>query len=491
MGLKTQYYFLFIFIVFLSLLCAVDAKASNSQNFLDLTLSQSTFSGKPEIAAQSNNFSTVSTSFAFQNNLKEIFGSSSFFKSTGLFVAPMNENSDFEVAVPELYLSFLDSRNSTPDSSFNTDQTHWALTVGRKKHDWSELDEYWNLGIWQPLARWDAANPIQQGLIGLFLTTGNQSINATFMASGLFIPDQQPNAEVKNGKIISSNRWFRAPVDSALLHRNVTDIYYDLQKPSVSEVVNQESYLVSLWMGQPKQGAFFRISGASKPQNQFHLVIDDSGATNISLPPAGNVNGATVYPTTEVVYPMVVRQKTLAIETGYRVDGAKILFSYNLENFERPEVPVNWLQTELIDSRYYGLVYDQSLKSIGLNRSSIIMSYVEKDLVAETAKSTFVQGNIQATSQKFQFEKMASFEYRYNMASSAFKKWMARLKYTYSIADRGEWLMAGLSWQIDRNWSIGCSGDVFGVPEGTLESTSFISKYRGNDRLTGNLSYVF
>ena len=43
------------------------------------------------------------------------------------------------------------------------------LTIGRALHDWSYLDNSWNMGLTQPLWTWAAARPEAQGLTGLFV----------------------------------------------------------------------------------------------------------------------------------------------------------------------------------------------------------------------------------------------------------------------------------------------------------------------------------
>jgi len=446
---------------------------------LNMTLSQSSFGGHPQINEQSNYVSNFDTSFSFQRTYGDIKGRNREFKSEGLMVVPMNQNSDFELALPELY--------------YQENWSSFSVTLGRKNQDWSELDKYWKLGVWQPLARWDAANPIEQGLTGLFLVGQNKYVRLTAFASGLFIPDQQPQSEIVNGKIVSTNRWFFAPVDSAKLPRNSTEIYYKLEKPDLSDVISQESYALSIRVGEELTGPMLRLSLANKPQNQFHLVVDSvSQATSISVPPAASIiNGASEFPTYEIVYPEVIRQRTAAAEIGYLFESGKFILSYNQEIFDKPEIPTNWTQTELVDTEYYGFLYEQSLRPFHLTNSSVIASYIEKDKGKDNSKESIITGSVQSSSQKFQFEKMASLEYRYNLSNRSNRKWSANFKYTYSLSDLGEWVMAGLQYRADKKWTFAIAGDVFGVPEGTSPETSFISKYRGNDRITGSMTYVF
>jgi len=303
----------------------------------------------------------------------------------------------------------------------------------------------------------------------------------------VFLPDQQPQFQVEDGKVISNNRWFRAPVETLKLNHNNSEIYYDIRIPGAEEVIFQDSYAAHMWLGDPDRGFFLRASAADKPQNQFHLLIDSNEAMSL----LGVGGGMAQFVTKETVYPIVVRHRIYSTEFGHKWDGSKITVSVATEQFEKPEVAENWLQTELVDSRYYGAIYDQSLSIFGWKRTYATLSYVEKDRALDKSTATIIQGDIESSMQRFQFDKMASVEVRKNFLQSRRRKLDVRTRYIYSIGDKGEWFSAGLRWKEGDNWIWDLSGDVLGVSEDTRTNTSFISAYRGNDRLSGSLTYVF
>ncbi len=436
---------------------------------IGLTVSQTSYGGEPQIAEQGSGYLSATPTVNITNKwgLEEEFNQTIRFD--GLAVLPMSQNADIGVAIPEVFYQVVPRPGLL------------SFSVGRKLERWSELDSYWNLGLWQPLVRWDAASPIEQGLTGLFFEIGNRrSMHAVFMVSGIFLPDQQPDFKEENGRLVSSNRWFRAPVSSVSLQVEAGDINYDVIIPDYRDVIRQNSYAATFVAGDMESGFFAKGSLTDKPANQFHLGIDTEKILSLR-----NIDFNAD------IYPIVVRHKLYSIETGYSWEYSRLLLSTNWEGYEKPNVKSTWQQTELIDSRYDGIIFKQDLSPLGINRSSIGLSYVRRGVSEGGAASTFIKGDIEASTQRFAFEEMAGFQLNANVLRTYKYKIDTQFKYVYSIKDAGEWAQAGVQLQHGRNWTWGISGDIFGVPEGSSPSSSFISKYRGNDRLSGSLTYVF
>lgn len=433
----------------------------------DISLTQTRYSGAPQIVEQGQNYSSIIPSFQLfrQWGASELAHSKVY--ADGLVVFPMSDGVDFGVALPEFY--YLRSSEGRQNS----------LIIGRKVRTWSELDSYWKLGLWQPLVRWDAANPIEQGLTGLYWEHAASLWRGTLFASGLNLPDQQPGYQEKDGKIVSPNRWFRAPVSQGSLQNTNADIRYNVQEPNAQEVILQPSVAGSLEIGREEQGGYARLSYANKPMNQFHLALKgafDIGTTDFSVP----------------VVPQIVRHKVLSTELGLRSARDKFVISSTLENFEKPTVPEGWEQTELIDSRYSGVIYQRDLEKWGIKRSELSLSYVRRNKEpGGSGKSTNIQGDIEASTQRFQFDEMAGLRLQMNLLRTYKRELDMIMRYVYSVEDQGEWLQAGILYRQDRRWYWNVSLDVFGVPEETPAGTSFISKFRGNDRLSGGVTYVF
>lgn len=172
-------------------------------------------------------------------------------------------------------------------SYLNVSQLFWkqnALTVGRKKVNWSLLDEDYLLGLYQPLFRWNPLEPESQGLTGAFLnlenTEGPVRWGVTLFSSGIFIPDQGSGYDIKNGQFERSNPYFQATPRNAEISGHVVDINYNVQKPDTQEIVFNRSFAGRVFIGEEKKGFYGQVAFANKPSNQMSLGFDGVDQTN-------------------------------------------------------------------------------------------------------------------------------------------------------------------------------------------------------------------
>lgn len=443
--------------------------APEVRSFFEVTLSQTNYQGQPQIVEQDKQYSSISPAFQFYRQRGSIEGQHGIFFADGFAVIPMSDGVDSGVAIPDLYYQevFLPKL--------------FSLSVGRKKENWSELDRYWSLGLWQSLVRWDGAHPVEQGLTGVFVDFGSKdSMRFVLFGSGVFLPDQQPDYKEKDGRIVSPNRWFRAPVATIGLERGRGDIIYDINEPSSEDVIRQESWAAMIQFGDEDAGLLFRASYANKPMNQFHIAMNPEALFELE-------QGNAYVP----VYPMSLRHELRSFELGHRGPDYRIMISRNYEFYETPRVSGEWLQTALSDSHYDGVVYTQSLSRLGFKRTDIGLSYVKRTLTGDEKKSTLIKGDIETSAQRFQFEEMAGVQLTANLIRTFKRELDTHFKYVYSVGDHGEWIQAGVRYTLDRQWAWALSADVLGVPGDQPAGSSFISMFRGNDRVMGSMTYVF
>lgn len=144
------------------------------------------------------------------------------------------------------------------------------IHMGRKTMDWSSTDKLWNFGVYQPQFRWNQLNPQNQGLTGLFWSKNDSSYGLTLFATPIYLPDQGPSYEIKDGQFQSSNPFFQAPPQNIRFQGQILPIDYEITKPETSDVVFQSQMGAQLRFGEEK-GYFARISGMFKPSNQLAL----------------------------------------------------------------------------------------------------------------------------------------------------------------------------------------------------------------------------
>ncbi|MEK6554869.1 MAG: hypothetical protein AABZ31_06505 [Bdellovibrionota bacterium] len=389
-------------------------------------------------------------------------------------IVPMQQGGEFHVWFPSLNLQFGDRLRSS------TTKRQTQVTFGRAIKSWSRLDTEWGLGLWQPQFRFDYIRPKQMGLTGLFYETEKELLKFTAFASGLYLPDQQGEFDVTDGKFVSKNRWFRPPVTQLEIEKGTSDIYYELDKPSVSSVIWNPSYGIALRAGEEESGPWIQFAMADKPANQLHIGIEPEDALKLS-------DDKKVHP---IIHPQLVRHRLLTAEAGYQGSTTNFYASVTGESFEDPKLPEMWKETPLEDSIYYGIGGSQLTEVLGF-KTVIYSGLVFKDVVGDNEPAGMGE-ELSTSIQKVAFERLFNVGIRYPMHPKVFTKWATDLKYTYSMSDRAEWLMAQVSYAPKKDWSFYLGADVLGAPDKVeSDKLSFISKYRDNDRIEGGFTHVF
>lgn len=289
-------------------------------------------------------------------------------------------------------LSYLNVRELYyQDTSFIT----WA--VGRRLHFWSNVDRVWSLGHMQPLLRWNPLDAQEQGLAGVFLSGSTWwGGKWTFFISPLFIPDQGPGYELKDGQFQTTNPWYRTPPQNIQFQGQLLKVDYILHQPETKSIIQRPTYALQ-WasdsLQQLRQGHFennfwLQMTAASKPVNQLSLAYRPTLVTNrvrIDL------------------YPDVYSEKILAADLGYEKPSWRALFSAlysepdglsSDESLDRPDVRPSLalgpqLSCDLFKMTWtlsYLKINGQRTIDIGPDQSNDRVSFSERFLFHEAAQ---------------------------------------------------------------------------------------------------------
>lgn len=223
----------------------------------------------------SENFSnTPSSNFSLIGvNLKSVQSENDFLK--------VNISGAYAVGYP--IMSFLNIKELFINSKFeHLPGTQSQILLGRRLHLWSEADQEWNLGAFQPQFRWNPVNPSQQGLTGLFWQMKNSNWGFLVFGSPLFIPDQGASYELKNGQFQNISPWFKNPPQNLHFYGENLPIEYDVQAPPLSDIVYQQSYGVQFAL-EGDQGFYSRISGQYRPSHQMALGYQANVISAVSV----------------------------------------------------------------------------------------------------------------------------------------------------------------------------------------------------------------
>lgn len=210
---------------------------------------------------------------------------------------------------------------------------------GRKINNWSQLDSEWNMGLFNPQFRWNALAPENQGLTGLFWEKKESIWSLSLFASPVYIPDQGPGYELKDGKFQNSNPFFSTPPQNISFQNGVIlPIDYELEKPETSEVVFQTLYGAQVHLGE-KNGFFANVSGMHKPANQLSL-----GYKVVGVVDRVRIN----------VIPKVYTETNLAADLGFRDEWGSLSFSTLYSNPKAANYDSGFNAPEFKESISYG-----------------------------------------------------------------------------------------------------------------------------------------
>lgn len=149
------------------------------------------------------------------------------------------------------------------------------ISYGRKKRNWSGLDEAWDLGFFQPQFRWNSIDPQTQGQTGFFLENSPQVFKETgfiwmIFGSPVFVPDQGPSYELKEGQFQSTNPWFSSPPQQIEFAGQIFPIDYKIATPKTEDVAFQSTYGGQLGF-QMDLGFYAKAAYMSTPSHQMAI----------------------------------------------------------------------------------------------------------------------------------------------------------------------------------------------------------------------------
>lgn len=153
------------------------------------------------------------------------------------------------------------------------------FAIGRKKLTWSQGDEDWELGLYQPQYRWNVLRPQSQGLSGAFLNLGqgpSRGWNLTLMGTPMFVPDQGAGYVLQDGRFQRVSPWFQnLPREIRLQGSSIVrQLDYNIEVPQLERIVFNSGYALRLSFDDEHHPSQFSVAAAYKPMNTLNLGID-------------------------------------------------------------------------------------------------------------------------------------------------------------------------------------------------------------------------
>ena len=137
------------------------------------------------------------------------------------------------------------------------------------------MDETFKLGLYQPVFKWNALKTDSQGLSGVFIHLEPEATaipwGISLFGSPIFIPNQGPGYEIKDGKFENNNPYFSSPPKEAEINGQRTEFNYTIVRPELYEVINHESFAGRAFFGKENDGFHLQAAYAQKPNNELAL----------------------------------------------------------------------------------------------------------------------------------------------------------------------------------------------------------------------------
>lgn len=156
------------------------------------------------------------------------------------------------------------------------------LSIGRKWVDWSQLDENWGLGTFNPLDAWDRLRSKSLGLSGFFYEVENDDLRLDLFTSYLMLPEINPNVVIENHQfnMYHPQSVSAGPQTFELLNRP-TPLGYNLLIPNLARILFRPSLALSLSTKKTIDPFSLKFSYGYLPLNYFPMALQASLAIPI------------------------------------------------------------------------------------------------------------------------------------------------------------------------------------------------------------------
>jgi len=370
---------------------------------------------------------------------------------TGLYAAGQPALSYLNIR--ELYFNYQIDSNS-------------KFFFGRKINNWSQLDSEWNMGLFNPQFRWNALAPETQGLTGLFYEKKEAIWDLSLFASPIYIPDQGPGYELKEGKFQNSNPFFSSPPQNVSFKNGVIlPIDYEIQKPETSEVVFQTLYGAQLHLGE-KHGFFANVAGMHKPANQLSL-----GYKVVGVVDRVRIN----------VVPKVYTETNLATDFGYHDEWGGLSFSMLYSNPKAASYDTGFNAPEFQESLSYGPQLVLEYKPF-----KIEMAYLDTNGGDVKEVGPDASANRSALSQRFLYRQ--AFQIQISHADVFFKSFRLDSSLQYRQSDKDEFKQIHFKQRVNIRgpWAFWIDALLIETAEDTISN---MGPYRNLDQVFLGVTY--
>jgi hypothetical protein len=357
------------------------------------------------------------------------------------------------------------------------------ISLGRKIEFWSQLDQDWQLGMWQPKSMLDSLRPEDQGLTGAFYRHQQGRFELLAFASPIFIPTLGPDIREKNGSLVADSRWYRPPSSSFPLNKKNIQVKFALDIPPMDKLIKNPGSGLRLKYGGETDGLWTSANYAYKPMNSLLLKYK----RGLFLPEYDAQTGEVT------IAPDVGYHHVYGADLGYRLREGMVSVSYLADSpqLKTAEAP-------------YVLQQPRPMKSYAVHGETFVESSWLTSPVGLSLNYLRVDGGDIRDYDSYGDDSGAIFDSRYNYTNAGslradfstilgHRKIMSSIKYLREFDQKGTLINSEFTYYPQTSIALILGADIIGVDDSseTNKDGRFLNQFRANDRFYGGMSYVF
>ncbi len=357
-------------------------------------------------------------------------------------------------------------------------ESFFKIIVGRKKVDWSILDNYWKTSLWQPKYAIDYLRPEEQGLTGAFFEYQRSDFQFVALTTPLFIPNMGIDVREESGELVSDSRWFRKPSNKYDFNGRIKTISYDLSVPEIRSLISRPGVGFNMSVGDKTQGFWSNQSAGYKPVNDLLLRREgyaQAGEKSVKV----------------VVSPDVTYHSLLSLDVGYSFKNLRLIGSY-IEDSPKPKIPVDdWVIQTLEPMRGYSLMVENNIESSIIKDLKIQLGYLRiyggtiTDINSKGEKDSFTLFD-----ERFYFYNSMLFKTEGKLFKLFNRDFTTKFSYLRDFSQHGSLVNTEFQFYPVKKWAVLVGGDFISVDDENDAST-FLNQNRANDRVYAGVTYVF
>lgn len=355
------------------------------------------------------------------------------------------------------------------------------IALGRTLDTWSEWEQDWHQGIFQPRYLENKLRPEFAGLTGIFISQSFAAVKITAGYLPVYLPDFAAHFAVEDHKFVSRNPWFSPPASTFSFQNVAGDLHYSVRAPETSKLIAHQGGVAKIEFNQ--DGYFARLSAAYKPAQQLMLGFPSFNQLKIS---------ATDDFMNIRITPRVMYQRVLNADQLLRAGAWTLGTSVAYENPE-DKVPGDYTAAAAGEIWVYALSASRALEAEGKNAARLQLGAMKLTGGHQADLGKFAQGGNRTL-----FERRYQFYEAYSMGLSKSWRGIGRfpletgLKLVYDRLQNGGVVSFNCGMNFAKELRADLQVDYLGLFEGHAEiSDGFLADYRANDRVGVGMTYAF